>query len=452
MMQGRSTFTVSLISEGVLPTSVGGVGRWLDYLINEEKNIRFNLIVIGGPERYSHGRIIHYERIPLKNAGRVRSARPEILRDLLKLFLRNDENPLYNLKRESVRRYADCPPADSRIFWGILTEFYRQYFHDRPYLKFFLTVKSLLSPLIRILRIDEPPRGEVYHALNSGYAGFAGTVMKCLTGRPLLVTVHGIYEDEREWELRYMQSEDWLREICLTFFKKLCMATYEAADLIVTINESNKRRIVELGAAEGKIEVIENPVDASTFRPRIKSDDEKIIIGTVTRIVPMKGVIDLIHAAKHLAGRLRNFEVVIVGPIQDEKYLRKCRDLAKKLGVSGIIRFIGQDDPVRWYERFDIFVLPSLMERSPMAVLEAMASGLPIICTETPGTKEMVGGYWPLTPPGKPRELAEQIYRVASSLDESRRKALKIREEIIRRYSVERFAIRYLEVYERLRR
>jgi len=452
MMQGQSTFTVSLISEGVLPMSVGGVGRWLDYLINEEKNVKFNLLVIGGPEKYSHRRILHYESIPLKDSGRVKSARPEALRDLLKMFLRNDGNPLYNLKRESVRRYADCPPAGSRAFWRILTEFYRQYFPDKPYLKFFLTVKSLLSPLIRILRIDEPLRGEVYHALNSGYAGFAGAVMKCLTDKSLLVTVHGIYEDEREWELRYMQSEDWLREICLNFFRKLCTATYEAADLIVTINESNKNRIAELGAVEEKIEVIENPVDASIFRPKIKGDNERITIGTVTRIVPMKGVIDLIYAAKHLARRLRNFEIVIVGPIQDEKYYRECMDLAKKLGVSGIIRFIGEDDPARWYARFDIFVLPSLMERSPMAVLEAMASGLPIVCTETPGTREMIGGYWPLTPPGKPRELAEQIYRVAVSLDDSRKKALKIREDIIHRYSLERFAMRYLEVYERLRR
>ncbi len=84
------------------------------------------------------------------------------------MLIRNDENPIYNLKRENVRRYANCPPVGSRIFWRILTEFYRQYFPDKPYLKFFLTAKSLLSPLIRILRIDEPLRGEVYHALNSG--------------------------------------------------------------------------------------------------------------------------------------------------------------------------------------------------------------------------------------------------------------------------------------------
>ncbi len=53
MMRGQSIFTVSPISEGVLPTSVGGVGRWLDYLINEE-NVKFNLLVIGGPEKYGY--------------------------------------------------------------------------------------------------------------------------------------------------------------------------------------------------------------------------------------------------------------------------------------------------------------------------------------------------------------------------------------------------------------
>ena len=52
---------VSLISEGVLPSTVGGVGRWLNYLINEVKNTEFNLIAIGGPREYRDKRIVHYE-------------------------------------------------------------------------------------------------------------------------------------------------------------------------------------------------------------------------------------------------------------------------------------------------------------------------------------------------------------------------------------------------------
>ena len=85
------------------------------------------MLVIGGPEKYGHRGILHYESIPPKGFWPSRLD-PEALRDLLKMFIRNDENPIYNLKRENVRRYANCPPAGSRIFWRILTEFYRQYF------------------------------------------------------------------------------------------------------------------------------------------------------------------------------------------------------------------------------------------------------------------------------------------------------------------------------------
>jgi len=114
--------------------------------------------------------------------------------------------------------------------------------------------------------------------------------------------------------------------------------------------------------------------------------------------------------------------------------------------------FVGQDDSAKWYPRFDIFVLPSLMERSPMAVLEAMASGLPVVCTETPGTREMVGEYWPLAPPGNAEKLAKCIYEIAVSLRESKKKALRIRDEIIKRHSLRRFAEKYSEVYIRLKR
>ena len=440
---------VSLISEGVLPSTVGGVGRWLNYLINEVKNTEFNLIAIGGPKEYRDKRIIHYENIPLRDSGGSRYANPESLKLLLQLFIEDEENPLL---RHKVREYADCPSIDSKIFWRVLTNFYKQHFPDKPYLKFFLTVRNLISPLISILRIDRAAKCDLYHALNAGYAGFAGVVMKALTDKPLLVTIHGIYEDEREWELRFMKEEKWLKNLCLAFFRKICLAVYEEADLITTVNESNKDRLVELGASSNKIEIIQNPVNTELFKLAEDRESEEIVVGTVTRIVPMKGLKNLIQAAKYLIENLSNVRFIVVGPVQNKEYFQECLKIADDLGVSDKFMFVGQDDSAKWYPRFDIFVLPSLMERSPMAVLEAMASGLPVVCTETPGTREMVGEYWPLAPPGNAEKLAKCIYEVAISLRESKKKALRIRDEIIKRHSLRRFAEKYSEIYIRLKR
>jgi len=440
------SLTVSLISEGVLPTSIGGVGRWLNYLINGLTDFSFNLMVIGGPEKYGYEKINRYESLSLEDLEETGKVDPTALESLLKTFLDDDENPLLHLE-EAVEWYRSCPSTKSRAFWKVLTNFYQEHFLGRSYAKFFLTVRSLLSPMLSILRRKTPLEGDVYCALNAGYAGFAGVLMKALTGKPLLVTVHGIYEDEREWELRSMGEESWVTRLCLNFFKRMSEVVYEKADKIITVNEANRRRLIELGAPKDRVETIKNPVNTDVFKPTSKKTGDKIVVGTVIRIVPVKGLKDFILAAKRLTEKAPNLRFIVVGPVQDRRYFQRCIELVERLNLSGSIEFVGEDDPTKWYPKFDVFVLPSLMECASMAVLEAMASGLPVVCTETAGTREMVGKYWPLTPPGDPEKLAERIYEVITSLDECRSKALKVAGEVAKRHSLKTFTERYFTTF-----
>ena len=85
---------VSLISEGVLPTTVGGVGRWLNYLITQLINVEFNLTVLGGLPKFKHDRIADYTSVPLVHRARWGPKDPEPLKKLFKLFLQNAENQL----------------------------------------------------------------------------------------------------------------------------------------------------------------------------------------------------------------------------------------------------------------------------------------------------------------------------------------------------------------------
>jgi len=338
---------VSLISEGVLPTTCGGVGRWLSYLIHGLDGVKFSLNVLGGPPSYRHPQITRYRRVPLKEGRLGFGGRAEAARRLLQMFSLDGENPLTPMDGEKVKLYRRCPSTGSRRFWREAVRFYQEHLPDRPYAEFFRIVKGLLTPLTAIFKRFRPDGGDVYHALNSGFAGLAGVWAKALSGRPLLVTVHGVYEDERGWELRRLFHQGWKVRLCLNFFQRLCEAVYQGADRIVAVCEANRRRLLELGAPEGKVEVVENPVDGERFKPDPHPTTGQILVGTVTRIVPVKGLRELIQAAGMLAGRMPNLRFVVVGPAQDPEYFGECLRLVERLGLSDRFRFVGEDDPLK---------------------------------------------------------------------------------------------------------
>jgi glycosyltransferase involved in cell wall biosynthesis len=115
---------------------------------------------------------------------------------------------------------------------------------------------------------------------------------------------------------------------------------------------------------------------------------EAFAFGTVARLVPFKGHLHLLEAAAQLAPRYREARWILIGDGPEREALVRR---AGELGITERVRFLGsRDDVLRLLQGLDCFVLPSLAEGMPNALLEGMATGLPAIGTAVSGTEEIL--------------------------------------------------------------
>ena len=136
------------------------------------------------------------------------------------------------------------------------------------------------------------------------------------------------------------------------------------------------------------------------------------VLGTVGRLSPEKGHHNFLEAMSVLIQQGKNFHAIIIGdgPLKDELAQR-----TKILHLEEHVSWVGpQSNVPDWLHFFDLFVLPSHWEGISMALLEAMATGLPIVATDVGGNPEVIehGRSGLLVAPSNPQQLSEAISRL----------------------------------------
>ena len=185
-------------------------------------------------------------------------------------------------------------------------------------------------------------------------------------------------------------------------------AAYTAAHRIIANSQAAAGRLRLEGVPEEKIVVIPNGIDPTIFPPREYSTHLRRI-AMVACLREEKRIDVLISAAPRILSRHPDAEFMIVGD-------GSCRDglvaLAQKLGVTDRVKFLGhRDDVPALLTQADLFVLPSRSEAFPNSIIEAMASGLPVVASAVGGIPELVadGKTGRLVPPGNPAALAGAV-------------------------------------------
>lgn len=188
-----------------------------------------------------------------------------------------------------------------------------------------------------------------------------------------------------------------------------------AADRVVVAGHTLRDEVVRWGVSPDKVRII-YPALRREFvgrppRSACISRKEALHVLFVGRVTPIKGVEYLIQAAALL--KAVPITITVVGPTQaGVDYLRMLDRLIQESGLQDQIHFLGSVQEVealiRVYESSDIFVLPSLWDTSPIAVLEAMTLGLPIVATRVGAIPEWVedGVNGILVPPRDAEGLA----------------------------------------------
>lgn len=163
-----------------------------------------------------------------------------------------------------------------------------------------------------------------------------------------------------------------------------------------------------------KVFVVPNAIPLANARPREKPAPESVAFINVSTLLPPKGQMDILKAAKKLLDQNYNaFSITLVGQPYDPRYHAELKDFVKKNALENHVVFKGAlfgEPKEREIETADVFVFPSHNESFGLVCLEAMRAGLPVITTNVGSLTEIVEpGFGFLYAPGDIEKLAEQM-------------------------------------------
>lgn len=258
-------------------------------------------------------------------------------------------------------------------------------------------------------------------------------------GTPVVSTLHGHINGTRRLGL-YQNLERRL----MRGFDRVCIVSASMEPVLATG-----------GVAASRIELIENGVDTGRFRPDAQSlsrsafgiPADAFVFGSALRLSAEKNPLGLLDAFAEVLKHFPRCWLAIAGdgPLHASALAHAC-----ELGIDGHVRLLGmRDDLERFYPMLDCFVLPSLTEGLPLALLEAMAAARPLISTTVGQVPRVLSGLRvALVPPGNTEALASAM---CSTCTESRLARPDLRQRVLERYSVARMARDYATIYRSLR-
>ncbi|HXH06221.1 MAG TPA: glycosyltransferase [Vicinamibacterales bacterium] len=217
-------------------------------------------------------------------------------------------------------------------------------------------------------------------------------------------------------------------------------ATAGWADALTT----NSRRgrefwAARLGIPGERIAVVYNGVDTRAFRCPLRAATDVVRLGVLARLHRANGHETLLSALARLAARRAGWRCVIAGDGPEERRLRERA--ARDARLASCVEFAGHAaDAPRFLAGLDLYVHPCLVSGMPNAVLEAMATGLPVVATAVGGTPEAVvdGETGLLVPPRDPAALASALERLIADETLRRRMGAAGRARVEAHFSVER--------------
>lgn len=276
-----------------------------------------------------------------------------------------------------------------------------------------------VGTVVRLANVSRRMRIDLVHTHGKG-AGLYGRLAATLARRPSVHTFHGLHHRShgRLVGRMYLVAE-------------AALARWTAR--LIHVSRSEMEEAVQLGISDaGRGRVIANGVDAEAIdrvgvevgrkRREVGLDPSDVVIGTIARISPQKGLDDLIRAAALVTAQAPRARFLLVGdaPVGDEDVRERLRALAFDLDLEDRVLFAGyRTDAIELLRCMDVYVSSSLWEGLPITLLEAMACGRPVVATDVTGNRDVVveGQTGLLVPARDPRRLAAAILAVMMDPD-----------------------------------
>ena len=480
---------VCMVLEGTYPYVSGGVANWANDLLRAQPELTFHLVCLvprnadltpryGIPPNVTGITHVEVGSVP-RGAALPRGARQ---------LLERLENPLRKLQLNGgLHDLADMlailgPPGaqpggrvllDSPEAWDLLLRMYRATHGESPFLDYFWTWRTIVSGLYSIL-LAPLPRARVYHPLCTGYAGLFAARARLETGRPVLLTEHGIYTNERRIEIAMAEwlyqapssglsmgkAARSLKDLWVDTFTCYSRACYQSASRIVTLYGGNQQIQIEDGADPGKLMAIPNAVDYERLSKAGAERTEHLpTVALIGRVVPIKDVKTYIRSIAILRSIVPDVQALVLGPTEeDPRYFAECQSLVSHLGLQGCFTFAGRVSIAEHLGGLDVMVLTSISEAQPLVILEAGSAGVPSVATDVGACREMIHGDrregelpvpgGEVVPLSNPTATAQAIARLLTDRACWERASRAIRERVRRYYNKPALDRAYREIYD----
>jgi len=341
---------------------------------------------------------------------------------------------LDRLPREEFEQTLICGPESAPAGALVVPELIREI---RP--------RSDAAALVRLTRIFARERPDVVHA-HTYKAGVLASVAGRIAGVPAVIfTPHGhIFS-------RGANIPGVPGGLKLEVLRWITRTAQACADRITAVSTPDLDQQVALRLSPAsKYVVVRNGIDVDRFaQPRRKGFEGSTVIGAVGRLSEEKGHRYLLQAMPAVLRALPNARLVLVGYGALEGELR---GRASSLGLDGAVTFAGERDSAEMLPSFDLFVQPSLYESQGLALLEAMAAGIPSIATDVGGVADVVrdGETGLLVAPADPDALAGAIVRLAGSPDLARDLSQRAERHVRDHFSSRTMLDAYARLYREL--
>jgi len=301
------------------------------------------------------------------------------------------------------------------------------------------------AALVRLTRIFAKERPDVVHA-HTYKAGVLASMAGRIAGVPAVIfTPHGhIFS-------RGASIPGVPGGMKLELLRWITRAAQACADRITALSEPDLDQQVSLRLSPAsKYVVVRNGIDVERFaRARVRQFDGSPVIGAVGRFSEEKGHRYLIEAMTAVRRGLPQARLVLVGYGALEGQLR---GRSASLGLDGAVTFAGERDSAEVLPSFDLFVQPSLYESQGLALIEAMAAGVPSIATSVGGVGDVVrdGETGLLVPSADPDALAAAILRLAGAPDLALGLAQRAARRVREHFSSDTMLDAYARLYREL--
>lgn len=420
---------ICLVLEGTYPYVPGGVSTWTHDLINAHPDLSFEIVTLLPKREERKLRFdvprnvkgVHHIYIQEIDPGPKRTpGLLELMADL-RAPLEALQSPKGGLddvaavlkalapKRDRLGRHALLNSPES---WELLVEMYEANHPDSSFLDYFWSWRALVSGLYSVL-LGEVPPARVYHTVSTGYAGLFAARARLETGRPSLVTEHGIYTNERRIEIAMadwlfeapadgMNVNIWhrnLKDMWVDTFASYSRACYAACARILTLYEGNQQFQLDDGAPAEKLAIIPNGIDVRRYAPLRPAEavpgegGRRPHVALIGRVVPIKDIKTFVRAMGFLREVVPEVAVSIIGPFEEDmEYYEECRAMVVQMGLERTIAFAGRKKLDEVIPTIDVQVLTSISEGMPLVILEAGAAGIPAVATDVGACREMIMG------------------------------------------------------------